>query len=83
MRLSNETYDTLQRVARLIIPFVIFLTSVGDIWGLEWMAAVTATISAFGVFLGAALQNASNNYKKDKVAFNNPEELEDEPEEES
>lgn len=78
MTLSNESYDILQRVVRIIIPLVIFLTAVGDIWGLEWMAPVTATISAFGIFLGSALEVSSKNYHKNKDA----EMLEDEPEEE-
>lgn len=69
MKLSNATYDVLQRVMRLIIPFVVFLMTLGDIWGLDWMPAVTATISALGVFLGAALEISNKNYKKDMIAI--------------
>lgn len=80
MTLTNEAYDALQKVVRLIIPLVIFLTAVGDIWGLSWMAPVTATISAFGIFLGAALEISSKNYHANKDAEVLEDDLEDEEE---
>ena len=71
MSMSNETYDVLQKVIRLIVPLTTFLTAFADIWGLSsWMTAVTATISAFGLFLGSALEISNKNYKK-KNAENN------------
>ncbi len=65
-KMTNDTYDALQKVIRLVIPLVTFLTAIGEIWGLSWMSLVTATISAFGIFLGSVLDASSKNYKKEK-----------------
>ena len=66
MIMTNERYDALQKVIRIILPLVTFLTAIGDIWGIGWMSLVTATISAFGVFLGNALEISNKNYKKEQ-----------------
>lgn len=66
MKMSNELYDVLQKVIRIFVPLVTFLTAVGDVWGLSWMSGVTATIAAFGVFLGSCLAISSKNYKREQ-----------------
>ena len=66
MLMSNEQYDKLQKVMRVIVPLIIFLTAIGDIWGLSWMGPVTATIAAFNVFLGQVLTASSKKYKEAK-----------------
>ena len=62
MQMTNKTYDILKKVSLMIVPFVTFLASVTDIWDLPYGAAICATVSAFGVFLGASLDISSKNY---------------------
>lgn len=80
MLMSNEKYDKLQKIMRLFIPLITFLTAIGDIWGFHWMGLVTATIAAFNIFLGQVLTASSKKYKEAKEA--DPETTEDEEGEE-
>lgn len=68
MIMSDEKYDKLQKIMRIVTPLITFLTAVGTIWGFEWMALVTATIAAFNVFLGQVLNACSKKYKESKEA---------------
>ena len=62
--MNNQTYDILKRVALIIIPALATLVSaVGIVWGIPYTNEATATITAFGVFLGAALGISSTNYE--------------------
>lgn len=62
--MNNQTYDILKRVALIIIPaLATFVSAVGIVWGIPYTNEVTATITAFGVFLGAALGISSMNYE--------------------
>lgn len=64
--MNNQTYDILKRVALIIIPaLATFVNAVGIVWGISYTNEVTTTITAFGVFLGAALDISSKNYKPD------------------
>lgn len=61
--MNNQTYDILKRVALIIIPaLATFVNAVGMVWGVPHTNELTATITAFGVFLGAALGVSSKNY---------------------
>ena len=61
--MNNQTYDILKRVALIVIPaLATFVNAVGIVWGIPYTNEATATITAFGVFLGAALGNSSKNY---------------------
>lgn len=61
--MNNQTYDILKRVSLIIIPaLATFVNAAGMVWGIPYTNEVTATITAFGVFLGAALGISSNNY---------------------
>ena len=61
--MSNQTYDILKRVALIVIPaLATFVNAVGIVWGIPYTTETTATITAFGVFLGAALGISSANY---------------------
>ena len=64
--MTDKQYDTLQKILRCITPLITFLTAIGTIWGLEWMALVTATIAAFNMFLGKVLDVSSKKYKESK-----------------
>lgn len=64
--MNNKTYDILKRVALIIIPaLATFVNAVGIVWGVPYTTEVTASITAFGVFLGAALGVSSANYTPD------------------
>ena len=61
--MANKTYDILKYVALLIIPaLATFVNAVGIVWGIPHTNEVTATLTAFGVFLGATLGISSKNY---------------------
>lgn len=61
--MNNQTYDILKRVALIIIPaLATFVNAAGMVWGIPYTNEITATITAFGVFLGAALGVSSANY---------------------
>lgn len=61
--MNNKTYDILKRVALIVIPaLATFVNAVGIVWGVPYTTEATATITAFGVFLGAALGVSSANY---------------------
>ena len=62
--MTNKIYDSLKYVALLIMPaLATFVNGVGIVWGIPHTNEVTATITAFGVFLGAALGISSKNYE--------------------
>lgn len=62
--MTNKTYDILKYVALLIMPsLATFVNAVGIVWGIPHTNEVTATITALGVFLGAALGISSKNYE--------------------
>ena len=61
--MNNKTYDILKYVALLVIPaLATFMNAVGTVWGIPHTSEATTTITAFGVFLGAALGISSKNY---------------------
>lgn len=61
--MNNQTYDILKRVALIVIPaLATFVNAVGIVWGIPYTNEATATITAFGVFLGATLGISSKNY---------------------
>lgn len=62
--MNNQTYDILKRVALIVIPaLATFVNAAGLVWGIPYTSEVTATITAFGVFIGSALGVGSKNYK--------------------
>ena len=64
--MNDKTYDILKRVALIVVPaLATFVNAVGIVWGGPYTNEVTATITAFGVFLGAAIGVSSKNYEPD------------------
>lgn len=64
--MNDKTYDILKRVALIVVPaLATFVNAVGIVWGIPYTNEVTATITAFGVFLGAAIGISSKNYEPD------------------
>ena len=63
---DSKWYDFLKYFALIFIPaLVVLLNTIGQIWGLNYIPQITATIAAFGVFLGALLQISSAKYAKE------------------
>lgn len=61
--MNNQTYDILKRLAIIVIPaLATFVNAAGMVWGIPYTNETTATITAFGVFLGAVLGVSSKNY---------------------
>lgn len=68
LQISNKWYNRLKYIALIALPaIVVFLSTIGDIWGLTWMPKVVATISAIAVLLGALLQVSTHQYWKEKT----------------
>lgn len=64
--MTDKTYDILKRIALIVIPaLATFVNAVGIVWGIPYTNEATATITALGVFLGAALGISSKNYEPD------------------
>lgn len=64
--MNDKTYDILKRVALIVVPaLATFVNAVGIVWGVPYTNEVTASITAFGVFLGAAIGVSSKNYEPD------------------
>lgn len=61
--MSNKMYDILKQVSLMVVPIVTFLAALSKIWGWgELGTEICATISAFGVLLGALLNISTKNY---------------------
>lgn len=62
--MNDKTYDILKRIALIVVPaLATFVNAVGIVWGVPNTNEVTVTITAFGVFLGAAIGVSSKNYE--------------------
>lgn len=63
--MTNKTYDILKYVAMIALPALAILVSrVCAIWGLSFGAAISETIMAVDLFLGALLKIKSVEYYK-------------------
>lgn len=63
---NSKWYDFLKYFALIFIPaVVVLLNTIGEIWHLNNIPQITATIAAVGVFLGALLQISSIKYAKE------------------
>ena len=67
MKLTNNSYDILKYVALIGLPVIAtLLGTLGEIWGVENVTQVVATINALAVALGGLLQLSSIKYEQDK-----------------
>lgn len=65
MKMTNKTYDTLKRVAQIILPAVGTLYfALAGIWGLPYGEEIVGTITALDAFLGMVLGYSSAQYNK-------------------
>ena len=66
MKLTNNSYDILKYVALIGLPVIAtLLGTLGEIWGVENVTQIVATINALAVALGGLLQLSSAKYKKE------------------
>lgn len=63
MKMSNETYDLLKKIALYFLPALATLwLTIGKIWGIPYTTEIGATLTAIDVFIGACLGISSKNY---------------------
>lgn len=66
MKLSNETYDLLKRIAQYWLPALgAFYFALSQIWGFPYGEEVVGTIAAIDTFLGAILGVSTSQYRKE------------------
>lgn len=70
MRMSNETYDVLKWIQRIVLPaLATFYLALGTIWTgiieLPYPEAISATITAVDALLGTLLGVSAANYNKE------------------
>lgn len=71
MVMSNKLYDILKYIAIQVIPALdVLIIAIGEIWNIDVMARVAATVAAIGVFLGAILIKSTKDYKADSLQTN-------------
>ena len=63
--MSNKAYDILKKVSLMAVPLVTLVTALSEIWGFAYGTEICATISALGIFLGAALDISTRKYNAD------------------
>lgn len=63
--MTNKVYDVLKWISVIVVPaLVLLINTLGEIWGWQHTAEISATISAIGVFIGALIQISSARYNK-------------------
>lgn len=65
MIMSNKTYDTLKKIAQIVLPAAGTLYfALAGIWGFPYGEEVVGTLAAMDTFLGAVLGYSSKQYHK-------------------
>lgn len=65
MQLSNNVYDVLAFIGRVILPALsVLYASLGEIWGLLYTKEIPLTITALDLFLNTLLGISANTYYK-------------------
>ena len=68
MKLSNEMYDALSFIGKIVLPASATLwLSLADVWGLPLKVEIATTIVAFDTFLNTLLGISSANYYKEEA----------------
>lgn len=66
MKLKNEVYDILKEIALTVLPaLAVLYATIGDVWGLPYVAEIPATIMGIDTFLGVVLHISTGNYNKE------------------
>ena len=66
MKLSNNIYDFLAFLGKIVLPaMAVLYATLADTWGLPYSNEISTTIMAIDVFLNALLGISSANFYKD------------------
>ena len=66
MKMSNETYDVLAFIGRVVLPALsVLYATLGEIWHLPYTKEIPLTITAFDLVLNTLLGISANTYYKD------------------
>lgn len=83
MKLSNNTYDLLKKIAMYWLPaLATAVVTIFEIWNIPYGTEIAGTIMAIDTLLGAILGISTKNYNKAKEVVTNGEPI-DEFEEDS
>ena len=65
MIMSNKTYDTLKKIAQIVLPAAGTLYfALAGIWGFPYGEEIVGTITALDAFLGMVLGYSTMQYNK-------------------
>ena len=65
MIMNNKTYDTLKKIAQIVLPAAGTLYfALAGIWGFPYGEEIVGTITAIDAFLGVVLGYSSAQYNK-------------------
>lgn len=68
MKLSNEAYDVLAFIGRVVLPALsVLYATLGEIWHLPFTKEIPLTITALDLFLNSLLGISSNTYYKEQA----------------
>ena len=71
MKLSNEAYDALAFIGRVVLPALsVLYATLGEIWHIPFTKEIPLTITALDLFLNSLLGISTANYYKDALADN-------------
>jgi len=61
--MSNKTYDILKALAQIWLPLVATIAiGIGEIWGIDILTPIGATITMIDAALGVALSKVSTDF---------------------
>jgi len=60
--MSNKTYDTLKTIALLVLPLGTFVSTIFDIWGVQYSQQIQQSFIALDVLCGAVVTIAKARY---------------------
>ena len=66
MRLSDKTYDVLNKIQRWIPAVGVFYLALCQIWGFSYGDQINNTIVAVATLMATTLEIANGQYHKDK-----------------
>lgn len=65
IKVTNETYDKLNLLVKVIGPILTFICAVLAIWHVPFTAQITATLAALNTCLGGIVTKLKEEYDKE------------------
>lgn len=67
--MSNKMYDRLKLIALIITPIIVFISTICNVWNVQYTEQICATLAAIDVLVGAIVAIAKKRYdEKMKLA---------------